>query len=113
MPQYLLSVYQPDGPPPADLDMTVIMKDVEAVREEMMTAGVWVFTAGLHLAHTATTVQHRDGELLVVDGPYLEGKEHLGGFTVVEVPDLDVTLSWAKKLATATRLPIEVRPIQF
>lgn len=111
MPQYLLSVYQPDGPPPADLDLAAIMKDVDAVREEMQAAGAWVFTAGLHLAHTATTVQHRDGELLITDGPYPEGKEHLGGFTIVEAGDLDSALDWGRKVARATQLPIEVRPI--
>lgn len=111
MTRYLLSVYQPDGPPPADLDLAAIMKDVEAVREEMQAAGAWVFTAGLHLAHTATTVQHRDGDLLITDGPYPEGKEHLGGFTVVEADDLDAALGWGRKVARATGLPIEVRPI--
>jgi hypothetical protein len=113
MTQYLLSVFQPDGPPPADLDLTTIMKDVDALREEMQAAGAWVFTAGLHFSDTATTVQHRDGEFLVTDGPYPEGKEHLGGFTIVEAPDLDAALGWGKKTAAATGLPIEVRPIRF
>lgn len=112
MPQYLLSVIQPDGEPPAELDLATIMKDVEALREEMQAAGAWVFTAGLHFAHTATTVRIRDGETLVTDGPYPEGKEHLGGFTIVEAPDLDAAIGWGEKTARATQLPIEVRPIR-
>ena len=61
---------------------------------------------------TATVVRVRDGEALVTDGPYLEGKEHLGGFTIVRARDLDAALAWGEKVARATTLPIEVRPFQ-
>ncbi len=53
-----------------------------------------------------------DGDVLVTDGPFVEGKEHLGGFTVVTAPDLDAALEWGRKLARATTLPIEVRPFR-
>ncbi len=111
MRQYMLGVYQPDGDPPASVDMDQVMKDVTAVRVEMQEAGVWVFSNGLHPASSATVVRVEDGEALVTDGPYIEGKEHMGGFTIIEVPDLDGALEWARKAAAATTLPIEVRPL--
>jgi hypothetical protein len=54
----------------------------------MRTAGAWVFSVGLHPAGTATVVRDRDGEALLTDGPFTEGKEHLGGFTIINAPDL-------------------------
>jgi hypothetical protein len=113
MKQYLLSIYQPDGPPPADLDLTAIMRDVHALRDDMKRAGAWVFSGGLHPASTATVVQVKDGESLITDGPFTEGKEHLGGFTIIKAADLDVALEWGRKLARIlSPLSIEVRPIQ-
>lgn len=112
MPQYLLSIYQPDGdPPPAEI-LEPIMRDVEAVDAEMRAAGAWVFAGGLHPPSTATVVRLDGDGILTTDGPYLEGKEHIGGFTVVEAPDLDAALEWGRKLARAITLPIEVRPLQ-
>jgi hypothetical protein len=110
MTQYLLSVYQPDGDPPADLDMDQIMRDVTAFEEELKDAGAWVFSAGLHPASTATVVRVEGDQVLTTDGPYAEGKEHVGGLTILEAPDLDAALEWARKGARATTLPIEVRP---
>ncbi|GIH25810.1 hypothetical protein Aph01nite_41200 [Acrocarpospora phusangensis] len=111
MKQYLLSVYQPDGDPPAEIDMGAIMRDVRAWDQELRDAGAWVFTAGLHPASTATVVRAKDGDPLYTDGPYVEGKEHLGGFTVIRAEHLDAALEWAAKLGRATMLPIEVRPV--
>jgi hypothetical protein len=110
--QYLLSVVQPtgDGALPPDLDQ--IMADVDEVDRRMHEAGVWVFAGGLHDPKTATVVRVRDGEVLTIDGPYAEGKEHLGGFSIIEAPDLDAALAWGTELARATRLPIEVRPFR-
>jgi hypothetical protein len=113
MTHYLLSIYQPDteaAPPPEFLEP--IMKDVAAVNAEMRAAGAWVFAGGLHLAHTSTVVRLQGDEVLTTDGPYIEGKEHLGGFTVIQAPDLDAALEWGRKLARAITLPIEVRPFQ-
>ncbi|MDB4873905.1 MAG: hypothetical protein JWM41_351 [Gemmatimonadetes bacterium] len=112
MPRYLLSVYQPDGPVPAPDILGAIMRDVGAVRDEMKAAGVWVFAAGLLPATSATVVRAKDGRMLTTDGPFVEGKEHIGGFTIVNVPDLDAALEWGRKVARATTLPIEVRPMQ-
>jgi hypothetical protein len=112
MKQYLLSIYQPDGdlPPPAVLDE--VMRRLDALHEELKAAGAWVFVAGLHPPSTATVVRLQDGEVLTTDGPFAEGKEHIGGFMVVKAPDLDSALEWGVKLTRATTLPTEVRPLQ-
>ena len=112
MKQYLLSVYQPDGdPPPAEV-LGPIMTNVSAWRQELKTAGAWVFGGGLYPPGTATVVRVRGEEVLMTDGPFVEGKEHIGGFTVIVATDLDAALEWGRKLARATTLPIEVRPLQ-
>ncbi len=112
MKQYLLSVYQPDGPPPPPEVLERIGRDLDALNQEMKGAGAWVFSGGLHAPSTATVVRLKDGEVLVTDGPFAEGKEHIGGFTILKAPDLDAALAWAARLARATTLPIEVRPFQ-
>lgn len=112
MKTYLLSVIQPDGGAPAPEVLEPIMRDVDALNREMKAAGAWVFGGGLHPPSTATVLRHANGELLTTDGPFAEGKEHLGGFTIVKAPDLDAALEWGRKLARATTLPIEVRPFQ-
>lgn len=113
MTQYLLSIMQPDGPAPAPDALDPIMREVEAVNAELRAAGAWVFAGGLHPPSTATVVRVKDGDVLTTDGPYIEGKEHIGGFTVIEAPDLDAALEWGRKLARAITLPIEVRPLQY
>jgi hypothetical protein len=110
MKQYLLSVYQPDGAPPAEVDLETIGRDLAALNDEMRAEGAWVFAGGLHDASTATVVRGRGDEVLVTDGPYTEGKEHLGGFTIVRAADLYAALRWARRLTEVTGLPIEVRP---
>jgi hypothetical protein len=113
MAQYLLSVIQPDGPAPDPEALSAIMADVDTVDRDMRDKGVWVFAGGLYPPSTATVVRARkDGDVLMTDGPFAEGKEHLGGFTIIDVPDLDAALEWGRRLAEATTLPIEVRPFQ-
>ncbi len=112
MKQYLLSIYQPDGGPPPPEVLDPILARLDALNDEMKAAGAWVFAAGLHPASTATVVRDRDGETLLTDGPFTEGKEHLGGFTIISAPDLDGALVWAGKLARVLTLPVEVRPVQ-
>ncbi|PRX96321.1 YciI family protein [Allonocardiopsis opalescens] len=111
---YLLSIYQPglagEAPPPEVLEP--IMRDVEAVNQEIRAAGAWVFSGGLHPPTSATVVKAQGSDVLTTDGPYLEGKEHIGGFTVITADDLDAALEWGRRLARATTLPIEVRPMQ-
>ena len=111
MKLYLLSVYQPDGDPPPPEVLEPIMRKVHALQDDLKAAGAWVFSGGLHNASTATVVRVTDGEVITTDGPYIEGKEHIGGFTVIKAPDLDAALEWARRSAKAITLPIEVRPL--
>jgi hypothetical protein len=112
MKQYLLSVYQPAGDPPPPEVLDGIMSELGAINQEMKAAGAWVFAGGLHDPSSATVVRVRDDEVLMTDGPFAEGKEHLGGITILAAPDLDAALAWAGRIARATTLPIEVRPFQ-
>jgi hypothetical protein len=117
MKQYLLSIYQPDGDPPPPEVLEPIMRDLEKVNAQLREAGAWVFSGGLCPPSTATVVRpdrdDRTNEVLTTDGPFVEGKEHIGGFTVIQAPDLDAALEWGRKLARAITLPIEVRPMEF
>ncbi|MFE3446985.1 YciI family protein [Nocardia sp. NPDC059180] len=109
MPQYLLGIYQPDTDEvPGNLDE--IMRELEALNDEIRAAGAWVFAAGLHPPSASTVVRTDGAGTLITDGPYIESKEHIGGFTVIEVADLDEALRWARRLAAVVTLPIEVRP---
>jgi hypothetical protein len=111
MPQYLMTVVEPStGEPPTPEALDQIMRDVDVVHRAMQDAGIWVFGGGLHPPATATTLRPKDDEVLVVDGPFAEGTEHVGGFSVIDVPDLDAALEWGRQLARATTIPIEVRP---
>ena len=112
MPRYLLSVHQPDGPAPPPELLETVTRDLDALNAELKAAGAWVFAGGLHPPGTATVLRVRDGEVLITDGPFAEGKEHIGGFTIIAATDLDAALAWARRLARATTLPIEVRPFQ-
>jgi hypothetical protein len=107
--RFLLSIYQPDGPIPDAESMARIGADLHELNEQLRSSGAWVFTGGLHAADIATVVRH-DG--MIIDGPYLEGKEHIGGVWIITADDLDAALAWARKAAGALGLPIEVRPFQ-
>jgi hypothetical protein len=108
MRKYLLSIYQPEGE--ADpVAMAQIEADLHRFNEELRECGSWVFTGGLHAPSTATVVR---ADCMLTDGPYVEGKEHVGGIWVITAPDLDVALAWGRKAAAATTLPVEVRPFQ-
>jgi hypothetical protein len=112
MTQYLLSVYQPEGPVPSPEALGKITADLDALNQELKAAGAWVFAGGLHPPSTATVLRPEGGDVLTTDGPFTEGKEHIGGFTIVDAHDLDAALEWGRKLVQATTLPVEVRPFQ-
>ena len=112
MKQYLLSVIEPEGPQPPPEILEPIIAEVQKVDQEMRDAGCWVFAGGLHEPSSATVLRPNGSEVVPTDGPYIEAKEHLGGFTIITAPDLDAALAWGAKLALATTLPIEVRPFQ-
>jgi hypothetical protein len=113
MTQFLLTVHNVDGAPaPAPADLEKMYSGVAAFNTELQSAGVWVFAGGLEPASTATVVTARDGGVLTTDGPFIEGKEHIGGFWVVEVADRDAALEWAGRASAACLAPVEVRPFQ-
>jgi hypothetical protein len=111
MKQYLLSVcYPAGGTAPAPDDLQRIMRDVHAIQRDMQSAGVWVFSGGLHPANTATVLRQQGGGIVTTDGPFIESKEQIGGITILKAPDLDAALGWGRRLAQAIGVPIEVRP---
>jgi hypothetical protein len=111
MANYLLSIMYPAGSTqPAPEELAVIGKNVTALHEEMVQAGVWVFGGGLAPAASTTVVEARGADKLITDGPFAEGKELLGGLCVIDVPDLDAALYWAERQSRATTVPTEVRP---
>jgi hypothetical protein len=112
MSHYLLSMFQPTGPIPSVEVLEKVMSDLGVINAEIADAGGWVFSGGLFPPSTATVLRYDDGDVLVTDGPFAEGKEHLGGFWIVSAPDLDVALEWGRKITRVTTLPIEVRPFQ-
>jgi hypothetical protein len=117
--QYLLSIYQPDGEAPPPEALAPVMQQLSALISDAKRTGAWVFNGGLHPPGTATVVRYRAGDVLVTDGPFAEGKEHIGGFLVVTAADLDGALDWARRLARILTLDpqgpglaVEVRPFQ-
>lgn len=113
MKQYLLSVIEPStGEPPTGERMARIEAQVAELERAVREAGVWVFSGGLHPPASATTVRPKGDDALITDGPFAEGKEHLGGFLIIQCEDLDAALEWARRAAAATTLPIEVRPFR-
>ena len=113
MTQYLMAVHHsPDAPPPPPEEMQKAFRQVDKYNEELKTAGAWVFGGGLHSPEIATVVRVEDGEAIVTDGPFAETKEQLGGFWIIEAPDLDAALAWATKASAACMGPVEVRPFQ-
>jgi hypothetical protein len=113
MMQYMLSVHFVEGTPPAPPEAAQkAYRDTAAFNAELQSAGAWVFACGLHPPSTATVVRVQDGDTLITDGPFAEGKEHIGGFWVIKAGDLDAALAWAAKATQACALPVEVRPLQ-
>jgi hypothetical protein len=115
MAQYLLSVHGVEGevgPQMTDEEMQQSWKEMQALNEEMRSAGAWVFGGALHGPDSATVVRVSDGKVLTTDGPFAESKEHLGGFYIIEADDLDAALVWASKTTALVKKPIEVRPFR-
>jgi hypothetical protein len=108
--KYLMSVYQPAGGTPDPEFLEQVVADLEVINGEIKAAGAWVFAGGLHAPDSATVLQLKDGDVRTTDGPFAEGKEYLGGISIIDAPDLDAALGWASRIARATTLPIEVRP---
>lgn len=114
MTQYLLSVYMVEGEAayPDDETMQKAFADVDRFNAKLQAEGAWVFAGGLHPADTATVVDGTGAEVITTDGPFAEAKEHIGGFWVIEAPDLDAALKLAAEGSAACQGKVEVRPFQ-
>jgi hypothetical protein len=110
MTQYLATGHLPEDFDPSSVDEAMV-RDMDALNEEMEAKGVTIFAGGLHPASSAKSLRAQpDGKVLVTDGPYLETKEHIGGLTIFQAADMDEALAWARKGAVAGRASCEVRP---
>ena len=110
MAQYLVAIHHPDNYDPST-EGEAMSRDIDTLNEEMVAAGVRVFVGGLTAASEARSLRAQpDGKVLITDGPYLETKEHIGGFWVLEAANLDDALAWGRKAVIACRAPVEVRP---
>jgi hypothetical protein len=109
MTQYLVAIHHPDNYDPST-ESEAMIHDISALNQEMEAAGVRVFAGGLQSAESAKSLRVQpNGEVLITDGPYLEAKEHVGGFWLLEAADLDEALEWGRKAVIACRAPVEVR----
>lgn len=114
MTQYLMSVWHAEGDDvyASEEETQQAYADTGRFNDELQAEGVWVFAGGLHAPSTATVVDGTGGEVVTTDGPYSEAKEQIGGFWVVEAPDLDAALALAARGSKACRGKVEVRPFQ-
>ncbi len=113
MGQYMLSVHSVEGEvrdPMTDEEMRQSYQQLGILEEEMKSVGAWVFSGRLHEPDTATVVRLSGGEVVTTDGPFVESREHLGGFYIIQAADLDAALTWASKVTAAIKVPIELRP---
>ena len=110
MTRYLVAIHHPDDYD-ASREDAAMERAIDVLNEEMVAAGVRIFVGGLRPAGDAKSLRTQpDGKVLITDGPYLETKEHMGGFWVVEAADMNEALAWGRKAALACRAPVEVRP---
>src|SRR5215211_6560962 len=116
MSQYLLSTYAVEGEVPGaprtPEEMQAFMQRVVALEDEMEASGTFVFGGALYDPEAATVVRMGDGDLVMTDGPFVEAKEHIAGFYIINADDLDAALAWARKVADAINHPIEIRPFR-
>ncbi len=111
MAQYLLSVHGVEGEPmPSEEEMELAFKQVDELNQELQSSGVWVFAGGLEPPNTASVVRGKGDTAVTTDGPFAESREHLGGFWIIDVEDLDAALAWASKATVACANPVEVQP---
>jgi hypothetical protein len=113
MTQYLISVHHAEGGPDlSDSEMQESFALVDAFNQELRASGSWVFAGGLKAPSTATVIDATGPDVLITDGPYVETKEQLGGFWIIEAPDLDAAMDLAKRGSVACKNPVEVRPFE-
>jgi hypothetical protein len=113
MAQYLVAIHHPDNYDPS-VEGEAMQRDISALNEEMDAAGARIFAGGLSAARGAKSLRAQpDGKVLITDGPYLETKEHIGGFWILECADMNEAVAWSRKGVAATRGQGEVREIFF
>jgi hypothetical protein len=111
MNKYLVAIHHPDDYDPSVAEDEGMDRDIDALNDEMVAAGIRIFVGGLHPASGAKSLRTQpDGSVAITDGPYLGTTEHVGGFWVLEAADMDEALVWGRKAAIACRAPVEVRP---
>jgi hypothetical protein len=109
MPQYLVAIHHPDNYD-ASLEDDAMVRDIQALNDEMVAAGAWFFAGGLQSAPLAKSLRKQPGGAVVItDGPYIEAKEHIGGFWILDADNMDEALAWGRKAVIACRAPVEVR----
>ncbi|HET8900289.1 MAG TPA: YciI family protein [Rhodanobacteraceae bacterium] len=109
MPQYLVAIHHPENYDPSTEDEAMI-RDIGMLNEEMKAAGARFFAGGLESNSKAKSLRRQlNGQVIVTDGPYIEAKEHVGGFWILEAADMDEALAWGSRAAVACRAPVEVR----
>jgi hypothetical protein len=109
MTQYLVAIHHPYGYD-GSTEGEAMARDIDVLNEEMEAAGVRIFAGGLSPARSAKSLRAQPGgKVLITDGPYLETKEHVGGFWLLEAANMDEALAWGRKAAVACRVPVEVR----
>lgn len=110
MPKFLVAIHRPNGYDPSVED-EAMGRAIDQVNDEMVAAGVRVFVGGLQSPDLAKSLRlSGSGEVVVSDGPYLGAGEHVGGFWVLDVANVDEAVSWGRKAAVACRSSVEVRP---
>jgi hypothetical protein len=116
MGRYLLSTYvvegEDRGAPRTPEEMKAFMERVAALEDEMEAAGTFVFGGALHDVDASTVLRAAEGDVLMTDGPFVEAKEHIAGFYIIDADDLDAALAWGRKVVGAIGHPIEVRPFR-
>jgi hypothetical protein len=109
MPHYLVAIHLPDNYDPS-AEGEAMVRDIDALNEEMEAAGARFFAGGFGAPSNAKSLRRQpEGEVVITDGPYLEAKEHVGGFWILKAADMDEALAWARKAVIACRAPVEVR----
>ena len=108
--QYLVAIHHPDNYDPFAAEDEAMHRDIDALNGEMIAAGIRIFAGGLHSANKAKSLRAQPaGKVQITDGPYLETKEHIGGFWILEAADMNEALEWGRKAVIACRAPVEVR----
>jgi hypothetical protein len=111
VPQYMMLIYTPTEGGPTPEELQAMHPRWNAYTQSLSDAGVLVAGDALEGIDTATTVRERSGETVLTDGPFAETKEILGGYYLIDVPDLDAALKWAAQVPNAPYGSIEVRPV--